>query len=204
VVKDFHFKPLSAGIEPFIFRYQPFAPYFNLFVKIVPGKTAEAINQIEKCYKQFESEVPLNFTFLNDSINQLYKEDRRTASIIFLFACLTIFIGCLGLFGLTVYAAEQRVKEMGIRKVLGASVLSITRLLSGDFLKLVLVAVIMAVPFAWYTSNQWLQNYAYRIELSWKAFAMVGLVVLAIALLTISLQAIKAAMANPVKSLRTE
>lgn len=204
MVKDFHFKPLSAGIEPFIFRYQPYAPYFNLFVKTVPGKTAEAINQLKKYYKKYEPESPIEFSFLNESINQLYKEDKRTASIIFLFACLTIFIGCLGLFGLTVFAAEQRIKEIGIRKVLGASVVSITQLLSKDFLKLVLIAVVIAVPVAWYASSRWLQNYAYRIELSWWVFVLAGLLVLLVALLTIGTQAIKAAIANPVKSLRTE
>jgi ABC-type antimicrobial peptide transport system permease subunit len=204
VVKDFHYKPLSAGIEPFIFRYQPWAPYFNLFVKTVPGKTAEAINQIKKYYKKYEPEAPLEFSFLNESINQLYKDDKRTASIIFLFACLTIFIGCLGLFGLTAFTAEQRIKEIGIRKVLGASVFSVTKLLSKDFLKLVLISVFIAIPVAWYASNQWLQNYAYRIQLSWWVFVLVGLMVLFIALVTISMQAIKAGRANPVKSLRTE
>ncbi|MBX9781790.1 MAG: ABC transporter permease [Chitinophagaceae bacterium] len=204
VVKDFHFKPLSAGIEPFVFRYQPYAPYFNLFVKTVPGKTAEAINQIQKYYKKYEPEAPLEFTFLNESINQLYNEDKRTASVILLFACLTIFVGCLGLFGLTVFAAEQRIKEIGIRKVLGAGVLSVTQLLSKDFLKLVIVATVIAVPVAWYASKQWLQNYAYRIQLDWWVFAIVGIIVLGIALLTISFQAIKAALSNPVKSLRTE
>ncbi len=204
LVQDFHFKPLSAGIEPFIFRYQPWAPYFNLFVKTVPGKTAAAIDLVKKYYKKYEPESPVEFSFLNESINQLYKEDKRTASIIFLFACLTIFIGCLGLFGLTVFAAEQRVREIGIRKVLGASVVSITHLLSRDFLKLVLIAVVIAAPVAWYASNQWLQNYAYRIELSWWVFVLVGLMVLLVALLTIGTQAIKAAIANPVKSLRTE
>lgn len=204
VVKDFHFKPLSAGIEPFVFRYQPWAPYFNLFVKTVPGKTAEAINQIQKYYKKYEPETPLEFSFLNESINQLYKDDKRTASVILLFACLTIFVGCLGLFGLTVFAAEQRIKEIGIRKVLGAGVLSVTQLLSKDFLKLVIASVIIAVPVAWYASNQWLQNYAFRIQLDWWVFALVGMIVLGIALVTISFQAIKAAIANPVKSLRTE
>ncbi len=204
VVKDFHFKPLSSGIEPFIFRYQPWAPYFNLFVKTVPGKTAEAINQIQKYYKKYEPETPLEFSFLNESINQLYKEDKRTASVILLFACLTIFVGCLGLFGLTVFAAEQRIKEIGIRKVLGAGVLSVTQLLSKDFLKLVIVSVIIAVPVAWYASSQWLQNYAFRIQLDWWVFVSVGTIVLGIALITISFQAIKAALANPVKSLRNE
>jgi len=204
VVKDFHFKPLSAGIEPFIFRYQPYTPYFNLFVKTVTGKTAEAINQIQKLYKKYEPESPLEFTFLNESINQLYKEDKRTASIFLLFACLTVFVGCLGLFGLTVFAGEQRVKEIGIRKVLGAGVLSVTHLLLKDFLKLVLAAVVIAVPVAWYASNRWLQNYAYRIQLDWWVFTAVGMMVVFIALLTISFQAVKAAVANPVEALRSE
>lgn len=204
VVKDFHFKPLSAGIEPFVFRYQPWAPYFNLFVKTVPGKTAEAINQIRKLYKKYEPETPFEFTFLNESINQLYKDDKRTASVILLFTCLTIFVGCLGLFGLTVFAAERRIKEVGIRKVLGAGVFAVTKLLSEDFLKLVLVSVIIAIPVAWYVSSQWLQNYAFRIQLEWWVFLLVGMIVLIIALVTISFQAIKAAIANPVTSLRNE
>jgi putative ABC transport system permease protein len=204
VVKNFHFKPLSAGIEPFIFRYQPWSAYFHLFVKTVPGKTAEAINQIQKYYKQYDAETPLEFTFLNESINQLYTNDKRTASVILLFACLTIFVGCLGLFGLTVFAAEQRVKEIGIRKVLGASVTLLTGLLSKDFLKLVFISTLIAIPVAWYASSQWLQNFAYRIQINWWVFALVGLAVMFIALLTISIQAIKAAVANPVKSLRTE
>jgi putative ABC transport system permease protein len=121
-----------------------------------------------------------------------------------LFACLTVFVGCLGLFGLTVFSVEQRVKEIGIRKVLGAGVLSITQLLSKDFLKLLLISLMVAVPIAHYASQQWLQNYAYRIQLDWWVFAIVGIMVLLIALCTISGQAIKAALANPVKSLRTE
>ncbi len=204
VVKDFHFKPLSSGIEPFIFRYQPWSAYFNLFVKTAPDKTAEAITQIKKYYQKYEAETPLEFTFLNDSINQLYKDDKRTASIILFFACLTIFVGCLGLFGLTVFAAEQRIKEIGIRKVLGAGVLSVAQLLSKDFLKLVLVSVFIAVPIAWYVSSQWLQNYAYRIKLDWWVFAFVGILVICVAFFTISFQAIKTAIANPVKSLRSE
>ncbi len=204
VVRDFHFKPLSAGIEPFIFRYQPWSSYFSLFVKTVPGKTAEAINQVQKLYKKYEPETPFEFTFLNESINQLYKDDKRTASVILLFACLTVFVGCLGLFGLTVFTAEQRIKEIGIRKVLGAGVASIAGLLSKDFLKLVIVAIIIAVPVAWFVTSKWLLNYAYRINIDWWVFLAAGLVVLGIAFFTISFQSIKAAVANPVKSLRTE
>jgi ABC-type antimicrobial peptide transport system permease subunit len=121
-----------------------------------------------------------------------------------LFAVLTVFVGCLGLFGLTVFAAEQRIKEIGIRKVLGAGVTSIAGLLSKDFLKLVLLATIIAIPIAWYITVVWLQNYAYRIQISWWVFAMAACIVLFLACITISAQAIKAAMANPVKSLRSE
>jgi putative ABC transport system permease protein len=204
VIKDFHFKPLSAGIEPFIFRYQPWSPYFNLFVKTMPGKTAEAISKIKQYYKKYEPETPFEFTFLNESINQLYNDDKRTASVILLFACLTVFVGCLGLFGLTVFAAQQRIKEIGIRKVLGAGVLSVTKLLSKDFLKLVALSVLIAVPIAWYAGKQWLQNYAYRIQLDWWVFAAAASVVLCIALFTICFQAVKAAVANPADALRSE
>ena len=204
VVKDFNFKPLTSGIEPFIFRYQPWAPYFNLFVKAKPGKTAEAITQIQKYYKKYDPETPIEFTFLNESINELYKNDNRTASIILLFACLTVFVGYMGLFGLTLFAAEQRIKEIGIRKVLGASILSVTQLLSKDFLKLVLLSVIIALPISWFISKQWLQNYAYRIELNWWVFATAAAFVFCMAYLTISFHAIKTALANPAKSLKTE
>ena len=204
VVKDFHYKPLTAGIEPFIFRYQQWAPYFNLFVKTAPSKTAEAIEQIQKYYKKYEPETPFEFTFLNESINQLYKDDSRTASVILLFSCLTVFVGCMGLFGLTVFAAEQRIKEIGIRKVLGAGIISVTQLLSKDFLKLVMLSVAIALPVAWYISKEWLQNYAYRVALDWWVFATAAVFVFCIALVTISFQAVKAAMQNPVKSLRTE
>jgi putative ABC transport system permease protein len=204
VVKDFHFKPLSAGIEPFLFRYQPFASYFHLFVKTAPGKTADAIKTIQKYYKQYDAELPLEFTFLNESINQLYQKEKQTASVILLFACLTIFVGCLGLFGLSVFAAEQRVKEIGIRKVLGAGIASVTQLLSKDFMKLVVAGFVIAVPVAWFIASRWLQNFAYRIELNWWVFVLAGFIIAAIAFITISYQSIKAALANPAKSLRTE
>ena len=129
VVKDFNYKPLKAGIEPFIFRYQPQDRYFNLFVKTAPGKTEEAILQLEKVYKQFEKAYPFKFSFVNEELDRLYQEDRRSMSIIFLFACLTIFTGCLGLFGLTVFATDLRIKEIGIRKVLGADIPALVGLL---------------------------------------------------------------------------
>ena len=204
VVKDFHFKSLNTGINPFILRYQPAERYFSLFVKTVPGKTQEAIKQIQKFYKKYERESQLQFSFVDEEIDNLYREDKRTATIILLFACLTNFVGCLGLFGLAVFAAEQRTKEIGIRKVLGASIAQITTLLSKDFLWLLLIAILIATPIAWYAMSQWLQDFAYRIDIEWWVFAFAGMLAIAIALLTVSFQAIKAAMANPVKSLRTE
>ena len=204
VVKDFNFKSLNSGIDPFIFRYQPQDRYFNLFVKTEPGKTAEAIKQLQQLYKKYESETPMEFSFVSEAIDELYKDDKRMATIILLFACLTVFVGCLGLFGLTVFMAEQRIKEIGIRKVLGAGVASIAGLLSRDFLKLVIVATIIAVPVAWYATSKWLQGYAYRVPVNGWVFALAVLIVLLISTFTISFQAIKAAVANPVKSLRTE
>jgi predicted permease len=204
VVRDFNFKPLNTGIEPFIFRYQPQDQYRNMFVKVNVQKTQEVLQQVEKLYKKYESEVPFEFSFLSEAINQSYRDEKRTATIILLFAGLTIFVGCLGLFGLTVFSAEQRIKEIGIRKVLGAGLASIAGLLSKDFLKLVIVSIVIAMPAAWYITTKWLENYAYRIHTEWWVFAVVALAVIGIALFTISFQAIKAGLANPVKSLRTE
>ena len=204
VVQDFHFKPLKTGIEPFIFRYQPKEFYFNVIVKTAPGKSADALSSIEKIYKKMEPEFPLEYSFINESLNELYREDKKTAGIIFLFAGLTIFVGCLGLFGLTVYATEQRIKEIGIRKVLGAGVSSIVALLSSDFLKLIILSTLIAIPAGLYFMQKWLQEFAFRIDVQWWIFAGVGMLVLVIAFITISFHAVKAAMANPVKSLRSE
>ncbi len=204
VVKDFHFKPLNTAIEPFIFRYQPQERYYNMFVKTVPGQTQQAIRQIEAVYKSFEKEHPMRFSFVSDSLNKLYQQDQRTATIVQLFAGFSIFIGCLGLFGLTVFATEQRTREIGIRKVLGAGVVSVAALLSKDFLKLVLLAILVAFPIAWFGVNKWLLGYAFKVNVHWWLFAALGLVVLFVALFTISLQAVKAALMNPVDSLRSD
>jgi len=204
VVKDFNFKPLNSSIEPFLFRYQPMDNYFTMLVKTAPGNTAAAITQMQKQYKKYEADTPMDFSFVNESINRLYLQEKRTAGMILLFASLTIFVGCLGLFGLTVFAAERRIKEIGIRKVLGAGIASLAGLLSKDFLQLIILASIIATPVAWFVTGSWLQNYAYRISMDWWVFATVGFSVIIVSLATISVQAIKAAIANPVKSLRTE
>jgi putative ABC transport system permease protein len=204
VVKDFNFKPLRTGVEPFIFRYQPQDRYFNMFVKIQPGQTQSVLAQLAKKYKQYEADVPFQYSFVNEDIEAAYKGDRQIVTVLALFAALTILISCLGLFGLSVFSVERRVKEIGIRKVLGATLLSITRLLASDFLKLVLVAVIISTPIAWYAVSKWLQQYAYRTDVSWWIFGLAGVTVLFVAFATVSVQSIRTAAANPVKSLRTE
>lgn len=204
VVKDFNYKPLKAVIDPFIFRYQPEDRYFNLLVKTVPGKTEEAILQMEKIYKKYEADYPFQFSFVNEEINRLYLEDRRSMNIIFLFACLTIFVGCLGLFGLTVFATETRIKEIGIRKVLGANMGSLIKLLSKDFIKLVIFASVLAVPVAWIATNKWLQDYVYRIKLDWWIFLITAVLTITVAFLTVCIHAMKVATGNPSESLRAE
>ena len=147
---------------------------------------------------------PFSYTFMDADFNKIYDAEQRTGKLFITFAIFAIFIGCLGLFGLVTYAAEQRTKEIGVRKVLGASVGGIVIMLSTDFAKLVLIASIIAFPVAWWAMNQWLQSFAYRITIGWWVFIIAGVMAMAIALITVSLQAIKAAIANPVKSLRTE
>jgi putative ABC transport system permease protein len=141
---------------------------------------------------------------MDDLFNKLYSSEQKTADILNIFSVLIILVACLGLFGLVTYTAEQRTKEIGIRKVLGASVSQVTQMLSKEFLKLVLIASVIAFPVAWWAMNKWLQSFAYRTNISWWIFVVAGIVVLAIALITVSFQAIKAALANPVKSLRSE
>jgi putative ABC transport system permease protein len=151
-----------------------------------------------------DKEDPFEYHFLDEQLALFYIEDYRRQTLLIWVALATIFIACLGLFGLATYSAEQRMKEIGIRKVLGATVFNLTSLLSKDFLKLVLIANGIAFPVAWWGINRWLEDYAYHVELNWWIFALAGCLALLIALLTVSWQAIKAALANPVKSLRTE
>ena len=147
---------------------------------------------------------PFTYSFMDDDFNNTYKSEQQTGKIFISFAIFAIFIACLGLFGLVTYAAEQRTKEIGIRKVLGASVSGIVGMLSKDFLKLIIIAMLIAFPVAWWAMHSWLQHFAYRISITWWVFVIAGAMALLIALLTVCLQAIKAAIANPVKNLRTE
>jgi putative ABC transport system permease protein len=162
------------------------------------------LSYLERAWKKYFPETPLDYTFLDENFDRLYQAEQRQATLFTTFACIAIFIACLGLFGLSAFSISQRIKEIGIRKVLGADVSTIVGLLSKDFLKLVGVAAVLAFPVAWYFMNNWLQDFAYRISMPWWVFIIAGIGAALIALITISFQAVRAAITNPVKSLRTE
>ncbi len=208
VVKDFHFESLHQVITPLIFVLPPPVPnqtfYNNISIKISGSNVASTIDAVKNIWQRFLPDLPYQYTFLDENFSRLYESEQRQETIFTTFACIAIFIACLGLFGLSAFAISQRVKEIGVRKVLGANTGTIVALLSKDFLKLVLVAAIIAFPIAWYAMHNWLQDFAYRINIQWWVFAFAGIGASVIALLTISFQAIKAALANPVKSLRSE
>ena len=203
VVEDFHMASLYSEIAPTIIQLRPRSTD-HLFLRTQPGRTTEAITSLENVALQFNPEYPFEYNFLDDTFRQTYRGEMVVGKLAGYFTGFALFIACLGLFGLAAYAAERRNKEIGIRKVLGATVTSIVTLLSKDFLKLILVGFIIAIPVAWYLMSQWLQNFAYSIEINWWIFALAGLLALLVAWLTISFQSIRAAVANPVDSLRNE
>jgi putative ABC transport system permease protein len=178
--------------------------YGTYYIKIKPNTASSSLKWIQKTYQQFYPMTPYAYVFKNDENRKQYADVEKWKQIILFGAVLTIFISCIGLFGLSVLSAEKRTKEIGIRKVLGASVQQIVTTLSTDFIKLVAVALIIATPLVYIAANKWLQNYPYRIAMSWWLFASAGILVMLIALFTVSFQSIKAAITNPVKSLRTE
>jgi putative ABC transport system permease protein len=203
IAKDFHFTSLRNEIKPFAFMVNPGAR--GTFIVKLDGKNiAGTLTQIESKWKQFQTDRAFDYSFLDETFAKLYQAESRFQKVFVTLVILGILIACLGLLGLATFAAQQRVKEIGIRKVLGASVTSVVTLLSKDFLKLVAVSFLIASPIAWYAVNQWLQDFAYRIDVRWWVFPLAGVIAILIALLTVSFQAIKAAIANPVKSLRTE
>lgn len=204
VAKDFNFNSLHHKIETLCMLNQRDWGFSEMSVKIRGGQTKEAIAQVKSIWTKFFPDHPFDYTFLDEHFASLYKADAQVSKVVGILAVLAIIISCLGLFGLASYSAERRVKEIGIRKVLGASVQSITTLLSKDFIRLVLIANIIAWPLAWFVLNKWLQDFAYRISLNWMVFLLAGAVAILIAMLTISFHAIKTAMANPVKALRSE
>jgi putative ABC transport system permease protein len=204
VVKDYHFRPLTEMIKPQVFTMRPGNNYGMLYIRIRPGSETSSLAAIAAVYKQLFPLSAYAYTFESDNNRKSYASEQKWMQILFFGAVLTIFISCIGLFGLSVLSGEKRTKEIGIRKILGASVMTIATTLSRDFLRLVLLALVIAIPAAWFTAGKWLQNYPYRISLSWGLFAGAGLLVVLIAGVTVSYQAIKAAVANPVDSLRAE
>lgn len=202
VVKDFNYASLKKPVEPTVFYYRP--PLSRMYVKTAAKDAAKAIAGVQKVWKSYSPGFPFEYAFLDDEFNRLYSDDLRTGALFNLFAVIVIVISCLGLLGLATYTAQVKVKEIGIRKALGASITSIARLLTKDFIRLVLIAFVIATPIAWVAMHQWLQHYAYRVNIGWWFVVAAGLIALLIALATVSHQAIKAALANPVKSLRTE
>ena len=205
VFNDFHFESLHQRILPIVFRESASGDgYGNISVKVSGSNVPVALTHIERTWKKFLPEIPFEYSFLDENFEDLYRAETRQGSIFTIFTGIAIFIACLGLLGLSAFTITQRVKEIGIRKVLGASVKDIVLILSKDFMKLVLIAAVIAFPLAWYAMHNWLDDFAYRIEMSWLVFLLAGIIAGLVAFATISLQAVKAAIANPVKSLRTE
>lgn len=208
IAKDFNVQSLQTAMIPFALFHTSSKSYdlgtSFMMVRMKPGDISNTLSKIESKWKTFVPGEPFDYNFLNASFDALYRSEQRMGSIFSIFTGLSLFIACLGLFGLSAYIAERRIKEIGVRKVLGASVPGVVTLLSKDFLKLTLVAAVIAFPIAWWWMNKWLEDFAYRININWTVFLIAGLCTLLIALLTVSFQAIKAAISNPVKSLRTE
>jgi putative ABC transport system permease protein len=173
-------------------------------VRLQPGKINEQISSMEAKWKSFAPATPFDFSFLDNEFDALYRSEQRMGIVFGIFTFLSIFVACLGLFGLSIFTAERRKKEIGVRKVLGASVQTVVGLLSREFLRLVIIATWIAFPVAWLAMNKWLQDFAYRINMGWWIFFIAGASAITIALVTVSFQAAKAAMANPVKALRAE
>ncbi len=204
VVKDYLYGDMYGNSDPVMFFNDPsWAQY--MYVKTLKGtKTSETLTVIEKVLKAHNPAFPFEYEFVNDSFSSRFKGENMVSNFSQIFALLAIIISCLGLFGLSAYTAEQRKKEIGVRKVLGCSISGIVKLLSRDFIRLVLIAILLAIPLAWWVMKNWLEGFTYRIEISWWVFAVAGLTAICIALLTVSFQALKAAIANPVKNLRME
>jgi putative ABC transport system permease protein len=176
----------------------------NLYVKLANGKTAEGLAYLKHTYANFDNKNTADFNFLDENFARQYAAEQKQEQLSFVFTILAFIIACLGLLGLVVFTTVQRTKEIGIRKVLGASVTSVTVMLGEDFMQLIAVATIVAIPVAWFVMNKWLQEFAYRINIQWWMLLLPGLIAIFIALITVCMQTAKAAIANPVKSLRTE
>jgi putative ABC transport system permease protein len=204
VLNDFHFYSMHRAIDPMVIRLDEKQKYGTVLVRVEAGKTKEALAALKKISKDINPKIPFTYQFADEQYARLYNNEQLMSRLANCFAIIAIFISCLGLFGLATFTAEQRTKEIGVRKVLGASVPNIVSLLSTNFLKPVAIAMFIEFTVAWYVMNNWLQDFAYKIDIEWWMFAIAGLLTVGIALLTVSYQSIRAALSNPVKSLRTE
>jgi putative ABC transport system permease protein len=203
VVRDFHFSSLHDPIRPLVIFEEEWGPH-EMLIKISGGNLPQAISYIESKWKIFAAHRPFEYHFLDDDYNKLYGSELRIGKVMNIFASIAIILAALGLFGLSAYSAQQRTKEIGVRKVLGAGMLQIVGLLSKDFVKLVIIATVIALPLAGFIMNKWLQDFVYRIDMSLWIFVAAAISAALIALITVSFQAVKAAKANPVKSLKME
>lgn len=207
VLKDFHFQPLDLAIEPIFISFRTKNRSFystNIAIKGKMADTEKAIAHIEETMNTFVPQVPFDHRFLDESYQQLYKSEKQFGQVFNIFTCIALFIACMGLFGLVTHKVIQRTKEIGIRKVLGASVSNIVSLIAKDFLQLVIAATLIAIPIAWWGSNRWLQDFAYRIDVGWPTFLLIGVLAIGLAFLTVSTQALRAATANPADTLNVE
>jgi len=208
VIKDFNTESLRANISPFALFYVTSKTYnirsSYIAIRIKPGNYNKAIEAIQHEWKAIAPDLPIQYSFMDAQFDALYRADQTIGKVFSVFTFLSLTVASLGLLGLAMFTAERRTKEIGIRKVLGASVQNVTAMLSKYFLKLILISAFIAFPIAWYAMNKWLQDFAYPTSLSWWIFVLAGLITLVIGLSTVSFQAIKAALMNPVKSLRSE
>jgi putative ABC transport system permease protein len=203
VLKDFHYKSLQQNMSPLVMRFEPWGRGL-ISVKVSSANLPATLKAIGSKWSQAVPNQPFDYYFLDEFFDRQYRAEDHFGNLFFNFAVLAIFISCLGLLGLSSYSTMQRTKEIGIRKVLGANVARIVNMLSIEFVKLVLIALVIAVPIAWFGMNKWIEDFAYRTSISWWVFVVAGILATFIAVFTISFQAIKAAVANPVKSLRIE
>jgi hypothetical protein len=203
VVKNFHSRSVHSAQPPLVITLDP-GECGLVMVRTQAGKTAEALAALEKLHRQYTPEAVFEYKFMDQEFERIYRDDVMKGKLANGFAFVAVFISCLGLFGLAAFTAEKRTKEIGIRKVMGASVAGIVALLSKEFLRPVLLAILIASPVAWYLMDRWLGNFADKIDINWQVFALAGGAALLVALLTVSLQSVRAALANPVKSLRSE
>jgi len=204
VLKDYHTQSLRDPIKPVLLDVKEYEYFGVIIAKIKPGQTRQALESLAAVYKDINPDYPFTYQFIDQEYQKLYSSELVISQLSIIFAVVAIGISCLGLLGLVMFSAEQRIKEFGVRKVLGASLSQIIGLFAADFLKLIIVAFVIAAPLGWFAMHSWLQDFAYRIDLSWWVFILAGISSVMIALFTLSYEAFKAAVANPVKSLRSE